>query len=82
MHIYLLTVRYMISYTHGPCPNQRQGHHNCPYLSQRQGPLTYHRLEKRQDLPLHLRKSTLGITLPWRWTMNTIGSQRRSVLNW
>ena len=81
MHIYLLTVRYMISYTHGPCPNQRQGHHNCPHLSQRPDPLAYPCLEKRRELPLHLRKSTSGITSPWKWTMNMIGSWRRPVSN-
>ena len=61
--------------THGPCPNQRQGHHDYPCLSQRPGPLTYHRLNKRQDLPPHPRKSTSGVTLPWMMSMT--GSQRR-----
>ena len=35
------------SYPHGHCHNQRQGHHNCPHLSQRPGPLAYPCLKRR-----------------------------------
>ena len=38
---------YRWSYPHGPCHNQRQGHHDCPRQGQRPGPLAYPCLRRR-----------------------------------
>ena len=54
----------------------------CPCLSQRLGLLACPRLEMRWGSPPHPRRSTLGATLPWKWTMSTTGSWRRQDVSW
>ena len=71
--------KLQVSYPHGPCHNQRQGHRDCPCLSQRPGPLACPHLEKRRELPLHPRKSTSGVALPWKWTMSTSGWRKLAI---
>ena len=60
-------------------PQPEAGPSDCPCLSQRPGPLACTHLDKRREPPLHPRKSTSGVTSPWKWMLSTSGWRKPAI---